>query len=239
MSYRESPNESPKSIDSLIREGYATDISSYLGRGWDLLQQKLGSFIGFTAIFVFVIPIALAIIAAILDPASVDPSTNRPSTGIAPLLNAASFIVSPALEAGFYLVALKLAKQRLTSFSDFFRGFHYFLPLLLARLVTSILIVLGFLLLIIPGIYLAVAYGLVFPLILERKMDFWQAMETSRRVITKRWFSFFGLGLLLFLINLVGLLPFGLGLLITIPLSYCTYIAAYESVFGLQLSSDE
>lgn len=232
-------SDGPKSIDSLVREGYTTSISSYIGRGWDLLQQKMGSFIGFTAIFVFLIPIALAIIAAILDPASIDPSTDRPSTGIAPLLNAASFIISPALEAGFYLVALKVAKQRSTTFSDFFRGFHYFLPLLLARIVTSIFIVLGFLLLIIPGIYLAIAYGFMFPLIIERKMDFWQAMETSRRVITKRWFSFFGLGLLLFLINLVGLLPFGLGLLITIPLSYCTYIAAYESIFGLQFSSED
>jgi uncharacterized membrane protein len=235
MSY----SDGPKSVDSLVREGYSANVSSYLGRGWELLQQKMGSFIGFTAIFVFVIPIALAIIAAILDPASVDPSTDRPSTGIAPLLNAASFIISPALEAGFYLVALKVAKQRSTTFNDFFRGFHYFLPLLLARIVTSIFIALGLVLLIIPGIYLAVAYTFVFPLILERKMDFWQAMETSRQVTTKQWFSFFWLGALLFLINLVGLLPCGLGLLITIPLTYCTYVAAYESVFGLQLSSED
>jgi uncharacterized membrane protein len=238
MSFSNSPN-GPKNVDSLLREGYATDISGYLGRGWELLQQKMGSFIGFAAVFIIAIPIAFGIVAAILDPASVDPSSDRPSTGIGPLLNAASFIISPALEAGFYLVALKIAKQRLTTFNDFFRGFNYFLPLLLARFVTSILIALGFLLLVIPGVYLWVAYSFVFPLILERKMDFWQAMETSRQVVTKQWFSFFGLGLLLFLINLVGLLPCGLGLLITIPLTYCTYVAAYESVFGLQLSSED
>lgn len=233
MSY----SEGPKSADALLQEGYSTDINAYLNRGWELLQQQMGSFIGFAAIFTFVIPICLAILIAILDPAETG-GVDRPFTGLGALLNAASFIVSPALEAGFYLVALKLAKRQLTTFSDFFRGFNDFLPLLMARVVTSVLIALGFLLLIIPGIYLAVAYAFTFPLILERKMGFWQAMETSRKVITKQWFAFLGLGLLLFVINLIGALPCGLGLLITIPWSYCTYVAAYERIFGLQLSSE-
>jgi uncharacterized membrane protein len=113
------------------------------------------------------------------------------------------------------------------------------LPLFLASIVSGIFIALGFLLLILPGIYLAVAYSFVIPLILERKMGFWQAMETSRKVITKRWFAFLGLGLLMFVINLAGIIPLGLGLLVTIPLTYCTYVAAYESVLGMNASSDE
>ncbi|MGB3138986.1 MAG: hypothetical protein WBB18_19410, partial [Nodosilinea sp.] len=58
-------------------------------------------------------------------------------------------------------------------------------------------------------------------------------METSRRLITKKWFSFFGLLLLLFGLNILGAIPLGLGLLITIPLSVCIVTAAYEDIVGL------
>lgn len=231
-------NNAPKNINNLLREGYSTDISSYLGRGWELLQQNIGGFIGFVVIL-FLINVAFAVLSGVLDPGSLDASSDQSPSGVSSLLSIANSILSIPLNAGFYVVALKLAKRRPTTFSDFFRGFNYFVQLLLASIVMAILIAIGFILLIIPGIYLAVAYGFTVPLIIERKMDFWQAMETSRKVITKRWFSFFGLGLLVFLINVAGVLPCLLGLLITIPLTYCAYVAAYEDVLGLQLSSED
>lgn len=63
-------------------------------------------------------------------------------------------------------------------------------------------------------------------------------METSRKLITKKWFSFFGLLLLLFLLNLGGAILLGVGLLVTIPLSVCIIAAAYEDIVGLNSVSD-
>ena len=94
------------------------------------------------------------------------------------------------------------------------------------------------LLLILPGIYLAVAYILTVPLIIERKLGFWDAMEASRKIVTKRWFSFFGFGLLLLLINIVGALLCGIGLLVTVPVTYAAIVSAYENIVGLNLSSE-
>jgi uncharacterized membrane protein len=226
----------PKNIDSLIQNGYPTDIGGYLARGWELVKQNLGGFIGYAALL-GAINIGFAVLAGAVDLASGDPE--QAPSALASFINGISTIISIPLQAGFYIVAFKLAKQRSTTFGDFFRGFNYFLPLLLATIVSGILVALGFVLLIIPGIYLAIAYSFVMPLILERKMGFWEAMEASRKVVTKRWFAFLGLGLLMFVINLAGAIPCGLGLLLTIPLTYCTYVAAYEDIFGLHLSSDE
>lgn len=227
----------PKNTDNLIREGYSTDVSSYLGRGWEIFQQNVGGFVGFL-IIIFLINVAFGAVGGVLDPAANDPASEQMPSGISALLSVINSVISVPLNAGFYVVAFKLVKRRATTFSDFFRGFNYFLPLLLASIVTGIFILLGLLLLIVPGIYLAVAYSFTVPLILERKMDFWQAMETSRKLISKRWFSFFWLGLLVFLINIAGALACGLGLLVTVPLTYCTYVAAYENILGLQLSSE-
>jgi len=93
------------------------------------------------------------------------------------------------------------------------------------------------LLLLLPGIYLGVAYSFTTALIVDRKFDFWEAMETSRKVISKRWFPFFGFVLVLVLINIVGALLFFVGLLFTIPLTMCAIAAAYQDILGLSATS--
>ncbi len=147
-------------------------------------------------------------------------------------------MVAPALTAGYYFVAFQIARNRDAVFGDFFQGFNKFLPIFLTSLVSTILTAIGFVLLLLPGIYLAVAYLFAQPLVIDKNADFWQAMETSRKLITKKWFSFFGLLLLIFLLNLGGAMLLGIGLLVTIPLSVCIIAAAYEDIVGLNSVSD-
>jgi uncharacterized membrane protein len=89
-------------------------------------------------------------------------------------------------------------------------------------------------LLIIPGIYLAVAYLFAACLVIDRRLDFWPAMELSRRSVNPLWFGIFTFILLLVVVNLLGGLLLGLGLLVTVPLSYCALTAAYADLFGFQ-----
>lgn len=73
----------------------------------------------------------------------------------------------------------------------------------------------------------------------DKRLDFWPAMETSRKLITKQWFGFFGLILLVALLNVAGALALGIGLFVTAPWSTCTIAAAYEDIVGLNGSSAE
>ena len=98
----------------------------------------------------------------------------------------------------------------------------------------GILLTIGFILLIIPGIYLSVGYLFVTMLIIDKRMQFWQAMETSRKIVTKKWWSFLGLIILLGLLNFVGALLLGIGLLVTVPWSVCILGAAYADIVGLE-----
>jgi hypothetical protein len=59
-------------------------------------------------------------------------------------------------------------------------------------------------------------------------------METSRRSGQPRWFAFSNLFLLLFLLNLSCLLLLGVGLLVTVPLTYRTLTLAYADILGLK-----
>lgn len=208
-----------KTVDSIVQNGYTVKIGDYLEQGFALFKQNIGGFIGYVALL-----LVFGIVIGVL-PDSL--------SGLGSLVQ---LVVGGPLTAGFYIVAFKLLKGQRTEFADFFLGFNNFLPLFLVSLVSTLLTALGIIVLLIPGIYLAVAYSFAVPLVVARKFDFWEAMEGSRKIITKSWFSFFALLIVLGLINLVGLLLLGLGLLVTIPVTICTMAVAFKDIVGLPAS---
>jgi hypothetical protein len=202
----------PIARPSLGRTPAALPLGEYFKTGWGLFMQYPGGFVGFGLLY--------AVIQAVFHSI--------------PLVGAlASLAVSTPLIMGNFLVSAKLLQGQTPEFRDFFKGFQFFLPLLLLSLVAGIFIAIGTMLLVIPGIYLAVAYLFASYLVIDRGLDFWPAMELSRLTVNPRWFSFFAFVLLLALLNLAGAIALGVGLLVTVPLSFCTMTVLYAEVFGL------
>jgi len=141
---------------------------------------------------------------------------------------------SAALGAALYVMGAKISVGQPTSFNDLF----IFLPKIVKALgvyvLMMILIVLGFLALVLPGIYLSIAYLFAIPLALEKDMSIWQALETSRKVVTKRWWSMFGLGLVLGLLSIAGVVTLLIGFIWIAPLAVIAYGIAYRNMFGLE-----
>ena len=128
---------------------------------------------------------------------------------------------------------LKKIRREGASVETAFSGFsHFFLQLALAGLVAGLLTVLGFLCLIAPGIYLFVAWLLALPLVIDKRLEFWPAMELSRKTITRHWWQFLGLLVVLGLVNLGGLLLCGVGIFVTLPTSFAALMYAYEDIFN-------
>jgi uncharacterized membrane protein len=88
------------------------------------------------------------------------------------------------------------------------------------------------LLCLLPGIYLAVAWVFALPLVIDKKMDFWPAMELSRKVVHRHWWVFFCLLLVNVLICLLGLAACIIGVFIAQPVAFGALIYAYEDIFG-------
>jgi hypothetical protein len=203
----------PPTDPSPFRSLQSLPLGDYFSTGWELFKQYPGGFIGF-----FLVNVIIGLILHLI-----------------PFLGwLLFFAVSPALIMGNFIVSAKLLQGQTPAFRDFFAGFHFFLPLLLLSLITSILIAIGLALLIIPGIYLIVAYLFAACLVIDRRLDFWPAMELSRRTVNPMWFGIFTFTVLLAVVNMLGALLLGLGLLVTVPLTYCALTAAYADLFGLQ-----
>jgi len=142
-------------------------------------------------------------------------------------------LAMPLLSAGFMTAALVARRGERITFSDFWLPFHDFLPLLLSNLVSWALLFAGLCTCGIATVYLWVAYQFASLLILDRRMDFWDALESSRRVVTKQWFGLFAFTAFLALINLAGLATC-LGIIVTYPLTVCALTEAYADIFGVR-----
>ena len=141
-------------------------------------------------------------------------------------------LLAPPLYSGFFLVANKISKGENVIYPDFFGGFRFWIPMVAISLLAQVLIAFGLLALVIPGIYLAVGYLFSMLMAIFGGMDVWSAMEWSRKLITRNWWQFFALFLILVAINGIGLLMAGVGLLISFPMTLLVLYVIFEKLTG-------
>jgi uncharacterized membrane protein len=142
------------------------------------------------------------------------------------------FIIQGPLTAGLFIVCIKRTLNRPAEFPDLFKGFNYFIPTLVASLVVGLFVCVGTLFCIIPGLVVAAMYKFTYLFIVDKRMDFWPAMEASRAVVKNDYFGFTMFLLALIGINVLGLLCCVVGLLVTIPLSVAAITVAYKEIVG-------
>ncbi len=199
-------------IQKLIDEGYEFKSKQYIEEGLDLFKKGMGGFVGF-----FAAMFGLFVVLNYILGSYSGFITN---------------LIQPAFIAGVLLVANDILMNKKPDFNRFFDGFKFFLPLLLLSIVTGVLVMIGLLFLIIPGIYLSVSFSLSNLLVVFLGYDFWPAMEISKKIVGKDWWSFFKFFLIIFLINLGGVLACGVGVIFTAPATLCMTYCAFEDIVG-------
>ena len=189
----------------------SVDVANCITRGWGLVRDNPGLTIGGT-LLVTLVAVGL---------------------GMIPIVGFVALFINPVLFGGLMYTFTRRIRGDVPSVGDAFSGFSLaFLQLGLAGLVSALLICVGLLLCVLPGIYLAVGYTFALPLVIDKKYDFWAAMEVSRRVVHKQWWTLFGLLIVAFLINVIGLLACLVGWIVAAPISIAAIMYAYEDLFN-------
>ncbi len=199
-------------INAILARDYQLDIGNCFSRGWDLVKNHFWLTVGAT----FLIHLIAGAVGAI------------PVAGLA---------LSYVFIGGLDWMFLKLIRGQKAEVGDAFSGFNLaFGPLALFSLVAQLLVALGVLFCLLPGIYLAVAWMFFTPLIIiDKRLDFWQAMEFSRKVVTRHWWQLFGFALVCMLAIIAGVLLCGIGIFIALPIVKAATVYAYEDIFGVHL----
>ena len=149
------------------------------------------------------------------------------------LLSGVPLIQGPLI-AGFHIFTMKKLMGRNAEFGDLFKGFNLFVPTLVASLLIGLFTFAGTLLCIIPGLVVAAMYKFTYLFIVDKRMDFWPAMQASHAVVKNDYFGFTMFLILAFLVNLLGVLCCVVGLLVTIPLTFAAITVAYKEIVGFE-----
>ena len=221
------------SIEEALSRGYDFTIGDLLSEAWQRVKGTKGIIIGGFVVFYAVLLVASFLIGGFFGILGVVSDSPTLTVVVEMVVGIFASALAYPFMAGINMIGIRRAADQPISFNDIFSHFGRTVPLVITAIISMLLIYLGMILLIIPGLYLAIAYMLAIPLVVERGLSPWQALETSRKAITQHWFKVFGLFLLLGLITGISAIPLGIGLVWTIPLFTVAIGILYRTIFGV------
>jgi hypothetical protein len=223
-------------IDWLGRD-YELDIGGCISRGWELVKNNFWPVVGVTALIIL-ITVAINQVFGLFTRPTINAMINehRFSPGGIFIIFLTMIVSGPiyaVFMAGLFKYYLKLIRGESAGIGDAFSGFGPSIgQLVLLGLVMNTLVMIGYVLCLVPGIYLAVAWFFSMPLVIDRQMGFWQAMELSRKMVNKHWFLMFAFLLVYGLLSMAGLIACCIGIFVTLPIGLAALMYAYETVFS-------
>jgi len=187
--------------------------------GWETFKKRPWFFIGVTVITAVI----SGVVSSVLD-----------STDGGPLLKLANTLVNIAVSTlvglGITSVYLKAHESvESVSFSNLWYP-DLFWNYLAASLVMSVIIGIGFILLIVPGIVLATMLLFTTYLVVDRKLGPIEALKESRRITDGKKWQLLVFLLAIFGINIVGFICLLVGLLVSIPVSTLAIVHVYRKL---------
>jgi uncharacterized membrane protein len=196
-------------------------IGDAISYGWRGFWKNIGPLI-LIAIVVFVINLVFSLIASPID-----------NFFLRFVIQIIGWIVALLISLGWIRVALRVTAGERPEVANLFQfdGFPVYIG---ASIVFGIAAGIGFLLFIIPGIIVYLFWGFYGFVIADRgeSATFGEAFSRSVEITKGNRWNLLGFGIVLLLINLVGLLLCGIGVLFTSGISLVAIAYVYRTISG-------
>jgi len=147
------------------------------------------------------------------------------------IFNAAyGLIIMAPLSYGASLLCLKAVRGESFNVNEIFFAYRRTLQIALANILVGIVVGLGFVLLIVPGIIFACKLSMVPYLVMDRNMEAVEAVRTSWNITKGYSWTIFGMGFLSFFIILAGVILLIVGVFPAIIWISVAFAAMYEGI---------
>ena len=117
------------------------------------------------------------------------------------------------INMGILYITLRFVDNDKPTFTNLFTPAKHIIPFIIASILYGLIVFVGLLLLIIPGIIWSIRYSQYKFLIIDKELGPIEALKKSAEITRGSKWNIFLLGILLGLINILGVLALGLGLL--------------------------
>jgi hypothetical protein len=218
----------------------------WIGEGWEMYQKQMGnwiliSLVGFILSLIPTVPVIFFMLASMRgnsDPQ--DLMSVLRASGVSVLTQIIAGVISWVTQAftysGYYNVAFKQLKGEEISLSDFFGGLQYFIPSLAVSALIGIFILIGNFFCCLGFIFQLLTIGIVlftYPFIVERKLNPIEALKESANISMRNIVMFTLFAIVAHIVGLSGALLCGVGVILTLPILFCTVACAYRDCTGL------
>lgn len=180
--------------------------------GWNTTNQNLGFFIK-------LVLLAFVLLGAI--PAYISDSVSKSAPVLSFVVNIITWLLGIVVSLGMIRIALKFVDGKKAELSDLISGTS---PQLMLRYVGAsilfyIIVILGLIIFVIPGIYLAIKFNYFQYFLVDQNTGVLDAFRKSSEITKGIKIDLFLFGILLGLVTLAGALALLVGLLWAIPTS--------------------
>lgn len=134
------------------------------------------------------------------------------------------------IDYGSAFVFLKTVRDEKFEVKDMFVAFENYLNVVLAKLLVTAIVVLGFMMLFVPGIIFACKLSFVKYLVLDKNMEPVEAVKKSWEMTRGYAGEIFLIGLLTIPLGIAGLICLGVGIIPVVMWVRCTFASMYFAV---------
>lgn len=217
-----------RSLEDAMAGNWAITPSELIKQAWALKDGAKALFIG----AVVISGLAGAVSGGLSSVVSIDNPGFLAGILIPVLTGIVLLPLTAPLQAGLWRLMVKRAAGGNPELGEMFGQFGKVVPLCIGSLILLVATYVGFALLILPGIYVAIAGALTIPLISERGLAPMDAFKTSMKAVGSHFFDVFVLYFITGLVALGGFLAFGIGLIWALPTVLIVNGLLYLTIFG-------
>ena len=192
------------------------DFGAFTSFGWNTLKTHFKVLFKFFVLY-FVLLIVPNIIVEQFQPSI-----------FSILFSLALTIWQVILSMGMMKLSLDIIDGKSVSFETIMKPKDVFWTYVWGSLRLGIQVFVGFLLLIVPGVIWAIQYQFVPWLIIDKKMSVDEAFTRSSEMTQGKKMNLFIIGLGFAVINILGALMLGLGLIISVPVTSFALVGIYR-----------
>ena len=197
-------------------------MSEAVDFGWNTMKSNIGFFICLLIVAGLIYTIPDAIVEILVEDALF----------LAIIIWIASFVLSMIIGMGLIKISLRFCDGEKGEFSDLFSCYPLFINYLVSSILYGLIVMVGLILLIIPGIIWAIQFCFYEYLIVDRGFGPVDALKKSSEITKGVKWDLFAFGILLGIINLLGFICLVVGLFVTIPTTMVAMVFVYRKLLA-------
>ena len=221
------------SLERGVAGNFELSLGPWLAEAWGRVSGNKAN-IWLAMAFYIGLAFLLGLFFGFLDGSGPESTEMQPPTLISVIGDIVSAIILLPMAVGLGFIGTATALGYRPNPKSIFGWYDQTLKIVLTSVLMNLLIVLGLLLFVLPGIYLVVSYQIAVPLAVDKKLGPWQALEASRKTIGHCWFKVFAFDLVAILLILASMMLFGIPAIWTVPALVIAWGVLYRNLVGVE-----